>query len=242
MPFYDICVCYHPKDESVFGHGILSLRNFLPEANTIYIISKEDPELDDCVWIPESSFPFSKEDVGSIIQCESRVGWYYQQLLKIYCYRVLPSKSEYILIVDADVILKDYIDFFENEKIILSVAIENTVQYFSHMDALLNLKKQTEYSGIVHHMMTKRTHMEVLLQEIETTHQQPAWKAMLSFVKPEHYDNSGMSEYEIYFNYCLKNFPTEYIYRKLPFANCSSFREFSERTEALVAIHSWSRR
>ena len=239
MPAYDVCMCYHPKDAFTLEHSVRSIRQNLPDAKTVYIISKEDPEVEGCVWIPESSYPFSKEDVGKIIHCETRVGWYYQQLLKLYCYRVLPSISEHILILDTDVIIREKIDFFEGDKILLGVSPENNVEYFLHMERLLPLKKQTEYSGIVHHMMTKRNHMETILQEIERIHQQPAWKILISLVNPEYYDNSGMSEYEIYFNYCLKNYPTEYKYRILPFANCTSFREVSERKEPLVAIHAW---
>lgn len=239
MPSYDVCICYHPKDKVVFDYCIASVRNFLSDANTIYVIAKENPEVEDIEWIPESLYPFSKEDVGTIIQCNNRVGWYYQQLLKLYCYRILPSKSEHILILDSDVIIKESISFFDETKIFLSVSPENHGPYFSHIKKLLDLEKQTEYSGIVHHMMTKRDHMEILLKDIEQKHHEPAWKAMILTVNPEDYKQSGMSEYELYFNYCLKKFPDEYKLRKLPFANCSSFQEFSQRKEALVAIHSW---
>lgn len=239
MPSYDVCICYHPKDATIFEYCIASIRSFLEEVTTIYVVSNKNPEIEGITWIPESSYPFSKEDVGTIIQSKTRVGWYYQQLLKLYVYRVIPSKSEHILILDSDIILKEHIDFFDGEKLYLSVSPENHQPYFIHMEKLLQLKKQTEFSGIVHHIMTKRNHMEKLLDDIERIHSMPTWKAMLVLVNPQDYEKSGMSEYEIYFNYCLRTFPDSYIVRELPFANCGTFQDFVNINVPLVALHSW---
>ncbi len=215
----------------------------LQDAKTIYVVSKDRPEEEDIVWIPESAYPFRKEDVAQIITGNTRIGWYYQQLLKMYLYKVLPTESDYVLILDSDVMIKDPISFFEEGKVLLSISTEETPAYYSHMERVLpGLQKQTEFSGIVHHMMTKRKHMSEILDRIEKEHEGPAWKTLLRLVDPEDHTRSGMSEYEIYFNYCLQYHSDEYAIRLLKFANCTSFRELEQKKDAaLVALHAWSR-
>ncbi len=240
MPSYDVCICYHPKDATTFDYCILGIQQNLPDVNHIYVISAQRPENEDIVWIPESLFPFTKSDVSNYITSKGRVGWYYQQLLKLYMYTVLPSESEYILIVDSDLCFKEYVSFFKENKIYLSVSPENTVSYYTHMEKVFpGLQKQTEFSGIVHHMMTKRSHMKEILAKLEEIHQKPAWQTLLEKVDIELHASSGMSEYEIYFNYCIKYHPDEYCIRILPFANCSNFYEFTTMQVPIVALHTW---
>lgn len=242
MPSYDVCIPFHPKDKDILEYCIPSIRQNLPDAQTIFVVSAENPDVEGCVWIPETSYPFTKEDIGKIILCPHRVGWYLQQLLKLYCHRILPSTAEYILILDSDVIIKKKINFFHDSKILFAISEEDTPPYFTHMEKLIpGLQKQIPFSGIVHHIMTKRNHMETLLSQIEEIHNKPAWKGMLELVDPEDYDKSGMADYEIYFNYCIKFFPTEYEIRPLRFANVSNFSEFQQEDVSLVALHAWMR-
>ena len=242
MPSFDVCIPSHPKDWVILQHTIPSVRRHLPGVNNIYIVSKENPDIEDTIWIPETTYPFTKEDVGNIIQEPKRVGWYFQQLLKLYSLRVLPTESEYLLILDSDVIIKKDIDFFRDNKIIFSTSPENHPPYFTHMEKLLpGLTKQTELSGIVHHIMIKRSHLEEMLSKIEKIHAQPAWKSLLLCVDPKDYPYSGMADYEIYFNYCLKYHADEHELRRLPFGNFYSFTEFEETDVYLGAFHAWMR-
>ena len=242
MPSYDVCIPSHPKDWVTLQHTIPSIRAHLHDAKNIYIVSKEDPNLEDTIWIPESTYPFTFEDVAGIIQEPKRVGWYFQQLLKLYSLRVLPSESEYLLILDSDVVIKKDIDFFKETKTLFAISPENHTPYFTHMEKVLpGLTKQTEYSGIVHHIMVKRNHLEEILCKIEEIHGHPAWKALLLCVDPKDYPQSGMADYEIYFNYCLKYYPDEYEIRILPFGNFYSFAEFKNIDVYLGAFHAWMR-
>jgi hypothetical protein len=242
MPSYDVCIPFHPKDLMILEYCIPSIRQHLPGAKNIYVVSKENPNLDDAQWIPESCYPFTLEDVGTIIKDKNRVGWYFQQLLKLYCYRVLPSQSNNILILDSDVIIKKPIEFFNEEKILLAISPEDHKPYFTHMEKVLpGLTKQTEHSGIVHHIMTNRYHMEEILSKMEEIHREPAWKALLLCVDPKDYPQSGMADYEIYFNYCLKYHPEKYQIRILPFGNFYNFSEFINHDVYLGALHAWMR-
>ena len=68
-------------------------------------------------------------------------------------------------------------------------------------------------SGITDHMLVRRHIMEEILQKIEQG--RTAWQVLLEAVDPSQWDKSGMSEYEIYYNYALKWYPDEYSARRL---------------------------
>ncbi len=247
MPKYDVLIPFHEKDLPILPHCIASVKQNALGAETIYIVSEKQPEIDnleDIVWIPESKIPFSKADVASYIGSTWRVGWYFQQLIKLYAFRYLPTMSRYILVLDADVIIKKPISFFsEEDHILFATGDEHTEPYFVHMQNLIpGLTKQIpDKSGICHHIMMRREHIEDILSRIEKIHVESAWKAILRIVAPKDYEGSGMSDYEIYFNYCLKNYPHYYKIRPLLIENISTFGEMSKSKADMVALHSWAR-
>lgn len=247
MAKYDVLIPFHEKDLPILPYCIASVKQNAVGAQTIFIVSENRPELDDdeeFIWIPESQLPFSKEDVASYIHSNTRIGWYFQQLLKLYAFRYLPTTSNHILVIDSDVILKKPIPFFsEQDEILLAFTDENTEEYFEHMNRLLpGLTKQfSDKSGICHHFMLKREHVESLLEKIESEHNETAWKVFLRLVDPRNYNTSGMSEYEILFNYCLHNFPSSYKIRPLLIDNLSTFGEFNQSSADMVALHAWAR-
>ena len=96
-----------------------------------------------------------------------------------------------------------------------------------------------ERSGIADHMMVHRSVMQGLLYKIERGGQ--AWRKLLEAVEPGQRNLSGMSEYEIYFNYALTWFAEEYAMRQLVRGTGTSFRALTEGSaEAdIIAIHAW---
>lgn len=241
---YDVLIPFHEKDLPILPYCIASIKQHAIGAQTIYIVSEQDPEMEGTVWIPESALPFTKEEVGAIIQYPPRVGWYYQQLLKLYGFRYLPTTKQHILLFDSDTILKRTVRFFNHEgKICFGVSTEHTEAYFTHMaQAIPGLTKQMpDYSGICHHMMIRRDHMEEILRTIETIHEKPAWRAMLDLVETEQWRASGMAEYELYFNYCLWKHSDIYAIRPLKVDNLTNFGEFAKSDADMVALHAWAR-
>lgn len=247
MAKYDVLIPFHEKDLPILSYCIASVKQNAVGAQTIFIVSEKRPDIDDsddCIWIPEAHLPFSKEDVSSYIHSETRIGWYYQQLLKLFAFHYLPTKLNHLLILDSDVILKKQVSFFSEEgHIYLASSEEHTEAYFTHMSRLLpGLTKQiSDTSGICHHFMLKREHVEYLLETIVKIHNDSAWKVMLRLVDPEDYNKSGMSEYEILFNFCLRNYPNEYRVRPLQIDNLSTFGEFNQSKADMVALHAWAR-
>jgi hypothetical protein len=238
---YDVLIPYHEKDGSILPFCVQSIKEYAKGAATIYVVSAEDPDIEGVTWFPESRLPFTKDDVARFITCTKRIGWYYQQLIKLYLYDYLPTAAANVLLLDSDVILRKPITFFTSDnRICLAPNDEYNLPYFTHMNKLIpGLIKITPYSGVSHHMMTTREHLHKLLSHVERIHGRPAWIVFLEFVDPVYHDGSGMSEYEILFNYCLTNFPEAYVLRPLIIDNLSALSQINASTADMVAIHSW---
>ena len=238
---YDVLIPYHAKDSSILPFCVQSIRQYAEGAGTIYVVSAEDPEVDDITWFPESRIPFTKDDVARYITCPSRIGWYYQQLIKLCLYDYLPTAAAHVLLIDSDIILRKPMKFFTSDgRTCLAPNDEYHEPYFTHMTKLIpGLTKITPYSGVSHHMMTSREDVQHLLIHIERLHGLPAWIAMLEFVAVADHGGSGMSEYEILFNYCLSFFPDKYVLRLLIIDNITVLSEINASTADMVAVHSW---
>jgi hypothetical protein len=208
-------------------------------------VSKEQPDEDDILWIPESLFPFTKTDVAALVQSTNgREGWYFQQLLKLYAFEVITDILPHVLLFDSDCVVCKPISFFDAEGRIL-LDFSDTVKhapYFTHARAVMGDLFRDVYperSGIADHMMVHRPVMQSLLYKIDRSGK--AWRILLEAVEPAQRNFSGMSEYEIYFNYALMWFAEEYALRQLVRGAGSSFRALTEGSgEAdIIAIHAW---
>jgi len=252
---FDAVIPFHPKDAEVLSYCVLGLRRYTTGLRNIYVVSKDDPEEDDIIWIPESLFPFSIPDVKAILQSTNgREGWYYQQLLKLYAFRVIRDILPHALLFDADCVICRPIRFFSPEgKIFLDWSEKQGHEaYFTHARAIMGdlfHQPDPEKSGITDHMMVHRPIMEGLLQKIESRgfaktnciEGYQAWRIFLEAVDPVQRDFSGMSEYEIYYNYVLTWFWEEYSLRQLKRGMGTSFRALTEGSaEAdIIAFHRW---
>jgi hypothetical protein len=252
---FDAVIPFHSKDADVLPYCVMGLRRYTTGLRNIYVVSKDDPEEDDIIWIPETSFPFTIADVQSIIQSTNgRAGWYFQQLLKLYAFRVIPGILPHALLFDADCVICRPVSFFRGGKILLDWSEkQNHAAYFTHAKAIMGdlfNQPDPEKSGITDHMMVHQPVMEGLLQKIEsrgfakTNHIDDfqAWRIFLKAVDPAQRDFSGMSEYEIYYNYALTWFWEDYEIRQLQRGAGTSFRALAEGSaEAdIIAFHAWA--
>jgi hypothetical protein len=227
-PLYDIVVPYHLKDRSILPHCIRSLRRFAVAAGTIYIVSAVKPDerlfeaVPDTKWICETAYPMTLDDVQAILQStKGRQGWYYQQLLKLYCFQAIPGLRPNVVLFDADVVLYSPIEFVcpRTGKLQLDWKYQYNHPYFRHAEALLGDKFRCirrGVSGIADHIVTSREIVSSLLQAIESQYPGlPAWKTMLELVDPRDVNGSGFSEYELLFNWSFLWFPQKVEARKL---------------------------
>ena len=76
-------------------------------------------------------------------------------------------------------------------------------------------------SGICHHMMFEKKYIIEIINKIEEKHNDKFYNIFLKFVIDV--TDSGASEYEIYFNYMLKNYRNNVDIRQLKWCNTSIF-------------------
>lgn len=214
----DVVIPCVAKDLETLEISIEGIRKNGKNLGRIIIISKE--KLTDSVeWFDEANFPFTKEEMAlEIFRGDEektqeylntpgmRIGWLYQQMLKLYATLVIPDISSNVLVMDADVIFLNPVEFTSpTGGPYFSVGREYMKEYFDHIDRLLPgiRRVHSQYSGIAHHMLLQRPIIEDLFDLISKQHKTDAWRAFCRCIDPQEIFKSPFSEYETYFNFTL---------------------------------------
>lgn len=177
----------------------------------------------------DERFGFTRSDVSAVISwCPSRIGWYYQQLLKLYAWRVLPEDFPRYLVIDADTVFFRPVSFvLEDGRTLLTQASEHWSSYFSHMAKLYPTLRRVipNVSGVAHHMLFDRYNVNSLMRIVESHHSdvtnKPFWRIFLDCVERDASNTSGASEYETYLNFCLLHCAQSIRVRSLKWTNGS---------------------
>jgi GR25 family glycosyltransferase involved in LPS biosynthesis len=246
---FDIVIVAHSKDKETLKLLIESIKRFISHYRNIYLISKENflAEEDmkvNIIHISENSYIFTKDGISDLLTsklCVShQIGWYYQQLLKLYAFKTILDLTEHFLIIDADTVFLDFYRVFNDDNIpYFTTGTENHKPYFEHIDKLIpGLNRMTKYSGIVHHMMFNKTILNDLFNYVENLHNKKFYQAFIDCID----FSKGMclaSEYEIYFNFVIKFHRDKYELREVKWANCSNNDLHKHKIEGnlFVALH-----
>ena len=165
----DIVIPCVEKDLEILELCIAGIKKNYPEYRRIIVISKNHLT-QNAEWFNEADFPFSINDIKNaltknepsrtaLLEKYGRLGWYYQQLLKLYALFVIPDISSNILILDSDTIFRKPVKFLNDQ----NAGLYNYISgfhtcYFNHAHKLLpNFQKYFDYSGIAHHMVFQKT-------------------------------------------------------------------------------------
>ena len=221
---FDIVIAVGPNDKEIIRSQMEYTKPNIIGYRNIYLVSY-DPSLqiDGCITIPETMFPFSIETVSQYHGKLPRNGWYLQQLLKLYSSVVIPDLLERYLVIDSDTFFLKPTTFVKNGRCLYNYGSENHTPYFDHMrrvDPELT-KVDPHKSGICHHMMFETTYLLELMRKIEAIHREPFYVVFLKMVSDV--NGSGASEYEIYFHYMLKYHRDEIEIRPLNWRNGNRF-------------------
>lgn len=222
------------------------------------IVISETPLTDKAEWFNENAFPFDRpaiaywllkgneERLGDFNTPDSRDGWYYQQLLKLYAPFVIPGISSNVLLLDADTIFLNPVKFQDHQGGgLYNVGFEFFPAYFEHAERLLPGFQRVfpKHSGITHHMLVQKAVIESLFCEVENHHKLDFWQAFCFEVDIDKIFFSGASEYEIYFNYVFSK-TNQVKVRHLKWKNITSLHNlenFRKKGFHFVSCHSWSR-
>ena len=228
----DVVIPCSKKDIDILDMCISGIRNNCSNVRRIIVVS-ESRYTDNAEWMSESVFPFRKDDIVQELFADQsqidrykgvirgRLGWIYQQLLKLYAPLVIENISSNVLIVDADTVFLRPVSFIgENGAGCFNPGLELCSSYRSHMRRLLPgfAMLRSHVSGISHHMLFQRCVLVDLKNAIETYHEEPMWKALLHCISLKDLPGNCMSEYEIYFHYSLMR-SDQFTVRALVWAN-----------------------
>lgn len=237
-----IIVC-HPKDKDILDICIGGIKKNIMNVNRIFCISKEKLHNDVIYINEEKNFPFTFSDIEEYVgKGNARTGWYYQQLLKLYSPRILNLQK--FVIVDADTVFLNNVNFFdENDKIQFNTGVEYHFPYFEHMNRVFpGLVKQIDKSGICHCIPYTIELLNDLFDKIEDIHKLPLWRCMMKCIDVKHMNGSGMSEYELMFNFALKYHSHKINIKQLNWTNRGYMLKKDIHMYHYVSIHSYLRK
>ncbi len=214
----DVVIPCAPKDAKMLPLCINGIRTYGKNIRRVIVVSSR-PLTDQAEWFDEAKYPFSKNSLAKEIfhgdrkatkkflkQKNCRIGWIFQQFLKLYAPLVIPGISSNVLVLDADVIFVRPVEFVNAQGgPLFNVANEYYPPYFEHMAKVLPglVRVHPEHSGVAHHMLFQRPILEDFFHLISEKHQLPAWKALCRSVDRALVRGCTLSEYEMYFNFAL---------------------------------------
>ena len=220
----DVIIPAHRKDVDTIDLCIEGIRKNVKNVNRVIVVSKEKLT-DKAEFYNEKDFPFSIEDVGNIVGFHNKTFNYYGGLIQTTAALVIPDLSRDVLICDADTIFLKETEFVTEDDIALfnvSYDVPKNVKnhpYIEHLSKLIpGLTRETEYSGICHHMLIQSDILRDLAKRVEEIHNMPFWKADIYVTRQEYncipkpkptHDKLPLlfTTYELYFNYAIKYFP-----------------------------------
>lgn len=215
---FDIVIPIGPNEKDIIQEQIKYTKKNIIGYRNIYLISYDHLiQVDGCITIDEKIFPFTIKTVEKFHGKLDRNGWYLQQLLKLYTGKIIPGILNKYLVIDSDTFFLKPTNFIENNICLYNFDKQYNIPYFEHMKKLDKelVRVDKNMSGICHHMIFETKYVNKLISKIEKKHNDVFYNIFLKLVDDNHKNGSGASEYEIYFNYMLKNYPNKIKIREL---------------------------
>jgi hypothetical protein len=213
----DVFIPLIEKDIPLLHHCIPALHAFLHHPiGEICIISPKNAQLVSVakdlgiVFIDENELlpDLRRDDVQFYTKSgENRRGWIIQQLLKLAADE-LTSKKHYF-VIDADTILTRKQNFTPNGK---TVFLQNDAireEYFYVNKRVFGFATQNYWSFVSHQMLFKTDWLADMKRHIENRKSEKWYHALIHNL--ERTKGVGMSEYELYGNWCLNQYPDEVL-------------------------------
>lgn len=215
-----------PSDIKLFVNYIEWFFKFL-QINKIIVIGPQKLEnalpkgfdvsfIDENCLIPFSSLRHLFELRTTDPHALNRIGWYYQQFLKMAYANI--CDDEYYLLWDSDTIPLRGINLFDvNGRPILDYKTEYNKTYFETIEKILpGYEKEFAYSFISEHMLVNTHHMRELLKSIEsnqTISGSTFYEKIINAIDIKSLAESGFSEFETYGTYIFKQYKETYTTR-----------------------------
>lgn len=216
----DCLIPVHKKDFNTLNLCVNGLKKNILNLNKIFVVSNENPEIDNVIYIPQSEYN-GYVNIQKIIKnfndknpnLTYRSGWIYQQFLKLLSAKVIPQLTNSYLVVDADTVFLRPV-YFDPDKFYYCKASEYHVPYLTTIKKLLGVEETIGFSTISHHMIFNKNIMNEMIQSIEKNfNSNSLFDCIMSVI--DYNELSSISEWDLYANYIIKNYPHICVNRQL---------------------------
>jgi FkbM family methyltransferase len=241
---FDIVIPVGPNDIEIIEKQLEYTKKNIIGYRNIYLISYDSSiYFEDCITIDENIFPFNIYTVEKNYGKSKRNGWYLQQLLKLYAGIVIKDILDKYLVIDSDTFFLTPTTFIEDNKCLYDYGFEYHKPYFYHMEKLnkMFIKVDNNKSGICHHMIFEIKYIKEIIKIVEDEHKDLFYNVFFKSVDESNFESSGASEYEIYFNYILKNHNENITIRKLKGCNTNILFDSNNSNYDYISYHWYSR-
>lgn len=233
----DVVIPTIEKDLETLDLCIAAIKKYGKSIRNVYVVSAKQLT-EKAIWFDEKNYPFRFTDIAQEIfqdkkiakkflkEHKDRIGWVYQQLLKLYAPLVIPNISSNVLVLDSDTIFLNPVSFMnEKSEPLFNPGAEYFYTYFDHAERLIPRfhKVFQNFSGICHHMLFQKSVILHLFDTIKLYHNTEPWKAFCNQIDwaSNALLRQAASEYEIYFNFIFSTTPQAHL-RTLKWANVES--------------------
>jgi hypothetical protein len=251
MEKIDFVIPCHPKDFPSLKMSVNGIKENITCCNDIFVISSDNPNIDGVIHIPESRyFPYvDKEKISKKFELNNpsllyRTKWIYQQFLKLYSSRVIPELTNSYVIVDSDTIFLRDVPF-DPEKFYYCKAEEYHKPYIQPIKKLFGIEETIGFSAISHHMIFNKEKLNEMISTVEKRFDSESFFDCVLRVL-DYNEASCMSEWDLYANYMLLNYPEMCEQRQLVWEDISfipvksHLDEFKENFD-FVSCHAYRR-
>jgi hypothetical protein len=247
----DFVIPCHPKDFPSIKMCVKGIQENISSVNKIFVVSNDDPKIEGVVYFPEQNYSvfIDREKISKNFElhCPSllyRSKWIYQQFIKLYSAKVIPDLTHSYVMVDSDTIfLRDV--SFDPDKFYYCKADEYHKPYLEPIKKLFGIDETIGFSAISHHMIFHKDKLNEMIQKVMGKFESDSFfDTVLSIL--DYTEASCMSEWDLYANYMLLNYPEMCQQRQLKWEDISfvpvksHLNEFKEQFD-FVSCHAYRR-
>lgn len=251
----DAVVPAHEKDFPLLRHCVAAILRWVDPVERVFVISRTpfqaaDPRV---IWVAEPrggaklpSFDEARRHVaahGDV--ATSRVGWVYQQLLKLGADELIPGLSPQYLVVDSDVVFLRRVRFDLGPRLLYCRSTDSHTPYVAAYERLLGEAPAVDFACTAHHLHVDRALLAGMTGVIEAVHGSPWPLAYLDAV--DWNEPSSINEQDTYCQWVLGAHPDAAMNRQLVWKESETVPTLIGRSALgldydYVACHAYRRR
>jgi hypothetical protein len=251
----DAVVPAHEKDFPVLRQCVAGLLRWVEPVQRVIVVSRQPFPTDDprVVWVAEPAgggpLPSLAEARAHVAehgpQATERVGWVYQQLLKLGADSVIPDLSASYLVVDSDVVFLRRVTFAGDARFVYSRSPDDHEPYIAAYRRLLGADPPIDFACTAHHLHLDRALLGELKAVIEQRHGKPWPLAYLDAV--DWAEPSSINEQDTYAQWVIGAHPDLARHRQLAWRESETVPGVLGRSALgldydFVACHAYRRR